>query len=178
MTFLNNHKHLLSFIFALVVFIIVNINIYNFQNEGIIKVVFYPVWNQYRVVKPCVMTIKPDGTVITEIGDKFKWFHLNAYYIPRLKKVTQRAETKINNEEYEFFKKVIYKEDYPNLKNDVVNRDNCWGCPVEFIIATTNRRYRFAISKDPIDQENIINQFVNKLYEVCPFELFGQHEGL
>jgi len=116
------------------------------------------------------MTIHPDGRVIARAGEGILLFGA----IPVFFEPTERRELTISQEDYEFLISVIYRSERPNLRMDTTNPRNAnvtggWLLRV----STTTRRHRFFGAFDLYGNRTIITEFVDKLYIICPFDLWN-----
>ena len=70
--------------------------IYAIPSRGVIRVIFQP---QQRGIPLCVMTIHSDGRVVARAGRGFVAFGI----LPVFTGATERRESTIGQEDYEFF---------------------------------------------------------------------------
>jgi len=161
--FIKKHKKLSIFLFMLVLAMI-----YAIPSRGVIRVIFQP---QQRGIPLCVMTIHPDGRVIARAGRGFVVFGI----FPVFTGATERRETNIGQDDYEFLFYVINRNERPNLRRDAATPRNSNTMPIGWLlrVSTTSRRYTFSGPGSSYGWQ-LISEFTSILYEVNPFDLLGK----
>jgi len=168
MKFVKKHKKLSIFLFVLAIAII----IHAIPSRGVIRVIFQP---QQGGIPLCVMTIHPDGRVVARAGRGFVAFGV----LPIFTGATERRESIITQDDYDFLFYVIHRNERPNLRRDTSNPRNSNVMPEGwmFRVSTMTRRYTFYGPSAFLQGHNIILEFTDMLYEINPFDLYGKLWG-
>ena len=163
MKFVKKHKK-----FSIFLFILVLAMIYAIPSRGVIRVIFQP---QQRGIPLCVMTIHPDGRVVARAGRGFVIFGI----FPVFTGATERRESTISQEDYEFFLYVINRNERPTLRRDAATPRNSNTLPEGWLLrlSTTTRRNAFWGPGSPYGW-HLISEFTDMLYEINPFDLWSK----